>query len=212
MRKDRTDRPAILPHDLFKKRFPPPTGQGLRIVYKRSCQAREDILKKHKPLNPRQRAYLKARIKGATKKKAALAAGYAESTAENAKQKIEAQVGKSRILSMMRRAGLDMKTLLGGLKEQTRAEAKVLSASVKSISLDAKKNEVEATQKVYVSAPDNPARNRALELAFRLNGSLGPEFEQNFTMNDFRAPETLRGLGPDELKKLLHAVRRKKKA
>lgn len=59
------------------------------------------------PIDPRRREYLDNRAKGQSKKEAALNAGFSESMAENAKDKIEKPIAQDLALALQARIPLD---------------------------------------------------------------------------------------------------------
>lgn len=77
---------------------------------------------KKKMLNARQVKYVKNLVKGKSKIQAALAAGYAPSTAMHAGEKVETEMVKSEIVKAFERAGLNSDSIAKVCKDAMSAD------------------------------------------------------------------------------------------
>lgn len=113
------------------------------------------------PLTPKQARYIENLKTANTKREAALSAGYASETADNAKQHIEDRiaesVGQSAFIKLMEEAGLTDEYLADKLKEGTQATKLFGKDAIEHPDYAAQHRFVETSLKIKQRIADNPA-------------------------------------------------------
>lgn len=124
------------------------------------------MVKKEKPLTVRQAKYLKALPTSKTKKEAAMKAGYTEETADNAKQKIEAMVGKSRMREAFEKAGITDERIAKTVRQAMKAKKALVVHTGKDSSM-------------VHETPDYSTRIKAADLAGKFRGDFVEKIEHS---------------------------------